>query len=614
MVSSDAHPPQAQEGVRDGSTMAHTHTHQSSSVLGVSSSSASSVVAELVARCIAPIKPAFCLTPSEIQLIKAKTSGNGDSNNDGSGNNAADGDNQQPVVHEKESRRKQKQRAARERQRQKEAGDAEKPVGLKVERNRPHGTLLWDLRGNYYRFHKADETLQSMGISPKFGYKDKPPSKQRPREPTAEAATGEHAQGQGGDDNEAQASKRAKIDDNNTVAVGAIADASPKQPIDFHGKTYLAPLTTVGNLPFRRLCKRLGVDITCSEMAVATNILQGVKQEWALLRRHPEEDMFGAQIAGGYADALARCTDLLVEELGDGLDFIDVNCGCPIDLIVNKGAGSCLLTRPKRLEQIATSMVKVSAGRIPITIKLRMGYQDNANVAHEIVPLAKAWGISAVTLHGRSRAQRYSRCADWDYIRRCSAVSTVPLVGNGDVFDFEDYVSATAGSASVQAGGDGGDGTLADAPVSSVMVARGALVKPWIFTEIKERRRWDISSGERFNLVKDFVKFGFEHWGADERGVETCRRFLLEWLSYTHRYIPVGLLEVQPQRLNWRPPVYRGRDDLETLMSSEKPEDWIELATRAIGKPPPEGFRFTPKHKSSSYEGGKHAAEEGANG
>ncbi|GJN38365.1 hypothetical protein PR202_gb27401 [Eleusine coracana subsp. coracana] len=125
--------------------------------------------------------------------------------------------------------------------------------------------------------------------------------------------------------------------------------------------------------------------------------------------------------------------------------------------------------------------------------------------------------------------------------------------------------------------------------------------QPWIFTEIKEQKHWDITSGERLNILKDFVHFGLEHWGSDSKGVETTRHFLLEWLSYTCRYIPVGLLDVIPQRLNWRPPSYYGRDDLETLMVSDSAADWIRISEMLLGKVP-EGFTFAPKHKSNAYD------------
>lgn len=144
---------------------------------------------------------------------------------------------------------------------------------------------------------------------------------------------------------------------------------------------------------------------------------------------------------------------------------------------------------------------------------------------------------------------------------------------------------------------------------------RGALIKPWIFTEIKERRHWDISSSERLDILRDFSNFGLEHWGSDTRGVEKTRSFMLEWLSFmcryagvfpadvtvkwsgliadeegnhelschfasprpSARYIPVGLLERVPQRINERPPYYMGRDYLESLMASHNVGDWVRI-------------------------------------
>ncbi|ESW07905.1 hypothetical protein PHAVU_009G002300 [Phaseolus vulgaris] len=356
-----------------------------------------------------------------------------------------------------------------------------------------------------------------------------------------------------------------------------------KKLIDFRGKLYLAPLTTVGNLPFRRVCKVLGADVTCGEMAMCTNLLQGQASEWALLRRHSSEDLFGVQICGAYPDTVARTVELIEQECT--IDFIDINMGCPIDIVVNKGAGSALLTKPMRMK----SIVEVASGTVdkPITIKVRTAYFEGKNRIDSLIADIGSWGASAVTIHGRSRQQRYSKLADWDYVYQCArkAPTTLPVVGNGDVFSFVEW-----------------NNHRTECPeLATDMIARGALIKPWIFTEIKEQRNWDISSGERLNILKDFVNFGLEHWGSDTKGVETTRRFLLEWLSYTFRYVPVGLLDVVPQRLNWRPPSYYGRDELETLMASDSAADWIRISEMLLGKVP-DGFTFAPKHKSNAYD------------
>ena len=181
---------------------------------------------------------------------------------------------------------------------------------------------------------------------------------------------------------------------------------------------------------------------------------------------------------------------------------------------------------------------------------------------------------------------------------RLAGARRVLVIGNGDVLSRHEW------RAHIDATG-----------AATCLLARGALIKPWLCTEIKEGRDWDISSSERLALLRRFCDFGLEHWGSDQSGVNHVRRFLLEWLSFLHRYIPLGLLEREPgadaalpQRMGDKCPPLRGaRDALELLMASPDAGDWVRISEMLLG-PVPRDFKFVPKHKSSN------AAAEGAEG
>ncbi|GLB39772.1 putative catalyzes the synthesis of dihydrouridine, a modified base found in the D-loop of most tRNAs [Lyophyllum shimeji] len=370
---------------------------------------------------------------------------------------------------------------------------------------------------------------------------------------------------------------------------------SEKKRLHWSGKTYLAPLTTVGNLPFRRLCVKYGVDITCGEMGLATSFLAGSKEEWSLVRRHPAESIFGVQVAGNKPSTLVPTAEVIAKECAGNIDFVDVNCGCPIDLVFKAGSGSALLDAPGKLGKIVVGMNK-ALGEIPVTVKLRTGVKDGRNTAHKLMPRAAVeWGAGCITLHGRTRQQRYTRLADWDYIRECvdavrgreadEDLPPVPIFGGGDCYSAQDYWS-----------------NVENTGVDGVMVGRGALIKPWIFTEIKERREWDISARERLDIIRTYAEYGISHFGSDTTGINTTRRYLCEALSFQYRYVPIGLLETLPGRINDRAPAFRGRDELETLLASGDSKDWVKISEMFLG-PAPESWTFMPKHKSNAYGG-----------
>lgn len=393
---------------------------------------------------------------------------------------------------------------------------------------------------------------------------------------------------------------------------------SEKRRIYFGPETpALAPLTTQGNLPFRRLCGDLGAQFTYSEMALSMPLIQGNKSEWTLIKGHETEMLpptitpgpnvvqdydnskdfrYGAQITANKPFQALKATEVL-SRYTPNLRVIDLNCGCPIELVYRDGAGSALLDHPSKLEKIIRGMNAVSQ-EIPITVKIRMGTRDNQPNALKVVERLVLGGYessvlgvgppgaAAITLHGRSRQQRYTKQADWSYIADTAALikrlneksdyltdtireadprdlpngGRTYFLGNGDCFSHVDY-----------------DDHIQNAGVDAVMVARGALIKPWIFEEIQTGQYLDKSASERLAYIEKFAKYGLEAWGSDEFGIGTTRRFLLEWLSFAYRYVPLGLLEYLPPHINDRPPAWHGRNDLETLMGSGNYKDWIKI-------------------------------------
>ncbi|VEU20188.1 DEKNAAC100951 [Brettanomyces naardenensis] len=376
---------------------------------------------------------------------------------------------------------------------------------------------------------------------------------------------------------------------------------SEKKDLHFSGAKIVAPLTTVGNLPFRRLMRSLGADVTYSEMALCLPLIQGSKSEWALMKAHSSEyPGFGVQLAASKHWQTSKAVEA-VAKLAPNVSEFNLNCGCPIDLLYRRGEGSAMMENPSRMIRVLKGM-NYCSGETPVTVKLRMGIRDDKPLAEQLVEKLLAEGdVGAITVHGRSRKQRYTKEANWDYIGKVGKIvkdwnesqeedkdasdrPPVYLLGNGDIYSYEDYNRAV-----------GMEG------VDSVMVGRGALIKPWIFEEIKAQQYIDKSASERLDIIERYAKNALDHWGSDEFGVNTARRYMCEFLCFSYRYVPVGILERLPPKLNERPPPWRGRNDLESLLGSPDYKDWIKITEMFLGKAS-DGFSFIPKHKSNSYE------------
>jgi tRNA-dihydrouridine synthase 3 len=323
----------------------------------------------------------------------------------------------------------------------------------------------------------------------------------------------------------------------------------------FAGKLWLAPLTRGGHLPFRRLCVEFWAEITVGEMVVVRRLLQNKSSEFALLKSHPNEPLFGVQLADRHPDTLAEGARIAESR---GARFIDINCGCPIDQITRKGLGASLLKKPGRLRRLIEATRK--AVSVPVTVKLRTGWTEGKENISDVARVCEEAGAAAITLHARTRDQRYSKAADWDLIGRVAAERGIPVVGNGDILTYFEARDR-----------------MARANVSSVMVARGALIKPWLFREIREGRSLLLSAEERLGVLWRFVELLREHFGSDDRGRARILHFLPWHLGFFCRYraLPEAVFEARSREhplIQTRLPDDEGRSPLDALLSDPRVE------------------------------------------
>ncbi|MHC5064324.1 MAG: tRNA-dihydrouridine synthase family protein [Planctomycetota bacterium] len=289
--------------------------------------------------------------------------------------------------------------------------------------------------------------------------------------------------------------------------------------MEFRDRLFLSPLTRGGHLPFRRLCVHLGAEVTCSEMAYARQVMRGRGPEHALLRSHASEPDFGVQLALKSAKDGIEAGKIAIEA---GAKYIDINCGCPIHDVLRRGMGANLLKRPAALGRIVEEMKE--ALPVPITVKIRAGWSEEKIRALELAKAVEEGGASALTIHPRTREQRYTRSADWNLVGELVAARAgdMPIIGNGDILTWYEAEQRQALSS-----------------CDSLMVARGALIKPWIFREMKDRREWCPSAEERVGVYRLLVEYMREHFGADARGRKKAMYFLPWHFSFFCRYRPL---------------------------------------------------------------------------
>ena len=278
----------------------------------------------------------------------------------------------------------------------------------------------------------------------------------------------------------------------------------------------MAPMTKGSNLPYRRLCVELGAPVTVSEMTLARRLKQKRNSEYALIRRFTGEPCFGVQLATNSPDEAEWAAALVAER---GADFVDMNFGCPIDYFTRKGLGAAIGRHPTRIRRIVEAM-KRGAKTVPVTAKIRLGWNDSSRNYLDQARAAVDGGADAIFVHGRTRNARYRSAADWNTIGEIVRTVPVPIIGNGDLL-FPHEIDAARQRSGCHA----------------VMVARAALVKPWIFREARSGY-WDISGEERVALYRRYATLAREHWGDDEHGLARVRTFIKWHLDFWCRYAP----------------------------------------------------------------------------
>ena len=257
----------------------------------------------------------------------------------------------------------------------------------------------------------------------------------------------------------------------------------------------LAPLAGITNHVFRLICRQQGASLAFTEMVSVNGMVREGEKTLSLLASSPEDRPLGAQLFGNDPGLLAQAAGMI----GDSADLLDINMGCPVRKVVGTGAGSALLQDTGRIADIIRAVRK--ATKLPLTIKIRSGWQCGDDTWQEVGRIAEAEGCDAITLHPRSRAQMFDGQANWQHIAQLKQLVTIPVIGSGDLFTPQDCQRM-----------------LAETGCDGVMVARGALGNPWIFNQTREllegRPVTPVSCDDRMTMAEQHLALYIDYAGA----------------------------------------------------------------------------------------------------